>query len=382
MRLGFAGGGGGGDPAFDFSIDDNEILASASGAGVEVGTLVPVNGDAPFTAAINSITPFLPILGIDFSDTEVDDGSTSGTAVCTVSEDDSLQTVTFTIAPSGDPDDMFEMNIDGVTVQLTDTVDFATDESHPLTIRGITARGQVYDEAVTIDVTPEFTGIHAWEPNGTTTRFHLLDGSSLTPGKVGTLAVSIYGRDAALSRIFSNSGYYVDLRLNSGTSPILDLRNSAGTVIGTARLPLTDSVWNNLIFSWDLGNGLFTGAKDGVSTTPTSIAITDDTIAYDQTNYTLMGAHWGGNFSSRPLGNVWFDPTTYHDLTQQSVIDLFHDGDGKPFDWGSTGEIPTGSQPPICLNKDAADVHENLGYLGDYTPVGAAPTNFSPTPSD
>lgn len=140
-------GGGASAPSFNFSLD-NQTIADDAVENDDVGDFVPVNEDGSVSYVLDSAINYFIPNAIVFSSTEVDDESTAGTVVATVSESRSLQTITWSL--SADPDDKFEMV--GNEIRLTSTVDLAMSATHSLTVRATTPRGQTYDQVQVITV--------------------------------------------------------------------------------------------------------------------------------------------------------------------------------------------------------------------------------------
>ena len=148
MRLGFTGGGGGA-AGFNFSLDNQTIASTAVESGL-VGNYIYANGIGPFTAQEppDAIAFVYAPDDLIFSDTAVDDLSSIGTEVCTLSDTRSNGVMVNTII--SDPDGKF--GISGDSVVLIEAVDNSVAASHDLTLRRTNTEGEFFDQMETITV--------------------------------------------------------------------------------------------------------------------------------------------------------------------------------------------------------------------------------------
>ncbi|MFZ1742653.1 MAG: LamG-like jellyroll fold domain-containing protein [Pontixanthobacter sp.] len=129
--------------------------------------------------------------------------------------------------------------------------------------------------------------------------------------------------------------------------------------------------WRHVIMSFDLSDT----AKRRIYVDDANMALTVTT--YSNANIAFAtGAppiYIGANFTatskySGSMAEVWFQPGTYLDLTDESVRRKFITADGKPECLGLQGQRPTGSAPLLYLgSRDVlADTWpENRGTGGD-----------------
>ncbi|MEP3418307.1 MAG: cadherin domain-containing protein, partial [Lentilitoribacter sp.] len=88
---------------------------------------------------------------IDLSATSIDENSSAGTVVATLSaEDNSLDVQSYTI--TNDPSGFFEISGDQVVVKAGADIDFENATSHDITIEVSDGAGSTYTETITIDV--------------------------------------------------------------------------------------------------------------------------------------------------------------------------------------------------------------------------------------
>jgi hypothetical protein len=61
---------------------------------------------------------------------------------------------------------------------------------------------------------------------------------------------------------------------------------------------------------------------------------------------------------------------------------LFDNGTGKPIDLGPTCNVPTGTQPCLCLTAAGSSWNVDKGSCAGFTSVGGALTVAPTSPSD
>lgn len=217
-----------------------------------------------------------------------------------------------------------------------------------------------------------------------------LDNTALTgiaDGKVGTLSFWVNPTslsDVSSQRIMFSQGGRWQVNIVADDDTILVSGDESG---GSAILELTSGAaletgnWYHILSSWDLANGLGYMYVNDVSSLAASPTLTDDTIDYTRTEYAI-GAHTNGSLPlDGDLAELWWDPTSYIDISVEANRRLFITSGLKPALLGATGAVPTGSQPILYLANATATWQNNLGSGGNFTENGAL-TDASTSPSD
>jgi hypothetical protein len=200
--------------------------------------------------------------------------------------------------------------------------------------------------------------------NGTTT---YLDGNALTgivDGKKGSIVLVIRCGATAAEEIISNTGLAFRLT-RSATSGNLNISaenapGSGGTTILSQSYPggLLGAGTYVIMASWNLTTADAFPMQiyvNGVTTTLTNTAYTDDTIDYTVAEWSLGNTVAGsGNAFTGDMYMLWFDPTTALDFSSASVRQKFADPNNVPQYLGRNGELPTGSTPVLFLGYDSA----------------------------
>ena len=223
--------------------------------------------------------------------------------------------------------------------------------------------------------------------NGSTdylTRASALAGVS--NGKQATLSFW-YRVDAAPTGnlIFTiNNTEYVSAQ-STLTTNLVDVRglNSSGTLevhfAGSTAMG-SGATWHHLIISWDLSVPTASYYVDGVSQGAAG-TLNNAAINYVGTNLAVAALPGGTAKLQGSLSDIWFDPTTYFDLSVATNMQKFRDTLGKPVSLNSDGSGPTGVQPALYLTGPASTVNVNNGSGGDFV-IHGTPSDASSSPSD
>jgi protocadherin Fat 4 len=164
--------GGEGDDRIDGGTDDDTVVFSGNWADYTItesgGTYTVVDnrpGSPDGTDSVRNVEFFEFADGtttaddvidvgpsdIDLSATSVNENSSAGTVVATLSaEDNSLDVQSYTI--TNDPSGFFEISGDQVIVKAGADIDFENATSHDITIEVSDGAGSTYSETITIDV--------------------------------------------------------------------------------------------------------------------------------------------------------------------------------------------------------------------------------------
>ncbi|MCP5011492.1 MAG: hypothetical protein GY942_16040 [Aestuariibacter sp.] len=141
------------------------------------------------------------------------------------------------------------------------------------------------------------------------------------------------------------------------------------------------STWYHLAYSLNAATGALNMYQNGVSVAPASPTITDATIDWSRASFGIMGkADGSGSEANGYIQEMWFDPSQYIDFSDSAERDKFALA-GKPVDLGATGNTPTGTAPPIYLNKEYSTFHQNAGTGNDFTSADPL-TDSGISPSD
>ena len=92
----------------------------------------------------------------------------------------------------------------------------------------------------------------------------------------------------------------------------------------------------------------------------------------------LVSSAW---YLDGAISEMYLDTTTYTNFSAGSNRLLFADADGVAVDLGQTCEIPSGSQPILCMFKQD-NVGGNSGYGGDFSLVGSPTLVGGPFPAN
>jgi|RhiMethySRZTD1v2_1073278.scaffolds.fasta_scaffold165937_2 hypothetical protein len=180
---------------------------------------------------------------------------------------------------------------------------------------------------------------------------------------------------------------------NSAGTEIANIAPNSGFGSGAGIPPDTTSYdwrtlgWRWLAFSWNLAGTARMQAASNVYTTAGSLdlfdgsSITDDTVSYP-VGYSFVGSHGFGSAGySGGLAELIFFGGTSLDLSNSTVRSKFISASGHPVDLGSTGSIPTGSNPTYYFKGPAASFATNAAGTGNLALWdGSAVTNSSTNP--
>lgn len=210
----------------------------------------------------------------------------------------------------------------------------------------------------------------------------------LTNSKVGTVSFwfQTAGGDGVLQIIwllnFGSGGTFQIVR-NASNSIDVSGTNSASTSILFQRSTSTfvaANGWKHVLASWNLVTPIFQMYITDVNDSPTSTALTNDTLDYvgsgGRDNF-FTDASGVANFN---IADFWFDPTTFNDLSVTAFRRKFISAGLAPVDLGVTGQLPTGSQPIAFFKGPTTSFLTNLGSGGNFTTFAGALTAAATNP--
>jgi len=202
--------------------------------------------------------------------------------------------------------------------------------------------------------------------------------TGVVDGKVGLFSgfFRLDGGDSAQQYIIINTGAATRVQRQNNNKLRVVMENSGGTAIldqystGTYT---TSAIWKHLLLAWDLGNSKAYMYVDDVSVGDTPGTLTDDTIDYTVTNWSVGAATNGAGPVNGALAELYF-ATEYLDISVEANRRKFISANGNRVYLGADGSTPTGTQPLVyCSDGDASD---NLGSGGNFTAQGS-PTSIT-----
>lgn len=148
--------------------------------------------------------------------------------------------------------------------------------------------------------------------------------------------------------------------------------NAAGTVIMDQRsdvLPLGRPF--HALASFDLSSGSKRHIYiDDVSALAINTTFTNDNIDFTLADWGVGGTPAASDLFTGVLGQLWFAPGVYLDLSVSSNRRKFIDASRNPADVGASGATPTGTAPLVFLANAIASWHTNAGTGGGFTKTG------------
>ncbi len=163
----------------------------------------------------------------------------------------------------------------------------------------------------------------------------------------------------------------------------------ADVLDGISTTQITDSNWHHVAFSVDLllSDGdcdpailiYIDGSRETLSGTPVcSNTNIDFNVATDSSSFgSGSDAAISGNKLNADVMDFWFDRGTYIDLTNASNLALFISS-GRPVSLGSTGNLPTGSQPELFFSGTDTTWHTNDGSVTGFALTGSLTATTTP----
>jgi hypothetical protein len=152
----------------------------------------------------------------------------------------------------------------------------------------------------------------------------------------------------------------LDLEFNDSSGNPLARFISSGT--------FTTSIWRSLLVSLRTSNPSerFIYINDAAVAGTWSV-YTSGNIDFTAPDHTVGAAVSGNSAFTGNLSEVWMDFGTYIDFSVEANRRKFIDSQGGPVPLGNTGQIPTGSQPTLCLNRSLPNWNSNVGSGGGLT---------------
>lgn len=204
-----------------------------------------------------------------------------------------------------------------------------------------------------------------------------LDGSALTgisDGKTGTIVIfaRFDGTASGTEVLVGSTGDAFRVYRTSGGAFVVSGENSGGTEILNLTSTASYSAAGTYIImaSWDLTSAgqLYIDQSSDLD----SSTITNDTIDYTVTEYSIGADADGSNKFTGDYYLVWFDPTGDIDFSMSANREKFADSNDNPVSLGDNGETPTSSSPILYLgDNDFDDWPTNRGTgTGAFTENG------------
>ena len=171
------------------------------------------------------------------------------------------------------------------------------------------------------------------------------------------------------------------LSLQSDGDIAISGRNAAGTTIlssAAASQPITAATWHHVFIAVDLAaSELVKIYRDGTKLTETNTTITNDTIDFSTSHFTVGAAR---DSSDDPIADYvgvidefWFS-TTYLDPDDSDVLGRFYGPQGEQIGLGAGGRNPlraSGARPEIFLTHGAGNFGKNDGTAASLASVGS-----------
>lgn len=140
-----------------------------------------------------------------------------------------------------------------------------------------------------------------------------------------------------------------------------------------------NGLWHNVLVQWD-----HAGATARIFIDGTQITLSNTTIVATNSATPINDFYIGRNNASRcnlSLAEFWLQSNLYIDLTQLSNIRKFLSATNRPMYLGSTGNVPTGSQPEVYLKGSGTGFITNSGSVGNFSASTGTLTTPATTPS-
>ncbi len=220
----------------------------------------------------------------------------------------------------------------------------------------------------------EFDGTNDWYERGS-------DLTGNADSKVGTVSgwIRIDGGDDTVRRWLFADGAGFSFAINDANELAMWGVNAASATILNFQSTGTYTAgpsYHHFLASWDLATTTIYVYIDGVADTGSTSTLADDTIDYTRPDWDVGGQQSGAGAIYKHEGAIselYFDPTTYMDLSVESNRRKFISASGLPVPLGADGSLPTGNQPILYLPD--GDASDNKGSGGDFTAVGS-PTSI------
>lgn len=233
-----------------------------------------------------------------------------------------------------------------------------------------------------------------------------LENASGTPSGLGGVVVLYQSKNAGSS---SHAEFTID---NTGATPkvspfigsgIADggltiyqpkYLGVAGNLGADANNVVTRNAWQHLLQSWDVSNGTYWVALNGVllgdstgdKSNPGSWTNTAWTGSTNNSFAGLSGGFSAGTVMDGGMAECYLAlGATALDLSNPANVQKFRSTLGKPVNLGTDGSIPTGTAATVYQHLDdgeaAANFATNRGSGGNFTITGTL-TTFATSPSD
>lgn len=206
---------------------------------------------------------------------------------------------------------------------------------------------------------------------------------TVSDGKQGTFAAWLNpGATGTIRRFFTSDGARVNFTLYGGNGALFVLLNSAGAGIFRVRSPnntVPISVWTHVLLTYDLSVPSFTLLVNGQPNSE-QITLTDDTVGYDNGDFSVGAYPDGTAFYTGDIAELWFDDGAV-DLSNPAIVAGFFNG-VRPANIGTSCQNPTGSAPLICFKGAATSWNTNLGTAGgSFSTTAGTLTDAATNPS-
>ena len=190
--------------------------------------------------------------------------------------------------------------------------------------------------------------------------------------KNGTVSFWIFTRTLASSRVIMRIEEGGSERLNmtvGASDQVFFIGNDTDDSVAlqmNSTTDITQSAWNHVMASWDLGNTdthlYLNGNEDktGVAANDLAIGLGDSDEVFFFTNSDPTANEWNDD-----VAEFWFDDN-FIDLSVQANREKFL-LNGRPVFLGNNGEVPNGGSPLIFLSGLTAGWATNKGTGGGMT---------------
>lgn len=143
-----------------------------------------------------------------------------------------------------------------------------------------------------------------------------------------------------------------------------------------------DSKWHNILISWDRSGAGTSGTlviDNVVKVNGTSSGVTVNAGAAPSA-WVIAADRSGNNKANINISEFYLTTNTYLDFTVVANRRKFISATNRPIFLGSTGSLPTGSQPEMYFKGTGTGFNVNTGSAGNFTATGTIGTP-STTPS-
>lgn len=201
----------------------------------------------------------------------------------------------------------------------------------------------------------------------------------LDSGGDGTNRYFLQSGSAGVGRttfVLLSTNIFSFVEMNAAAATILQISSTTAYTSG--------ATWLNVLASWDLAaNASHLYINDVSDQTVTTR--TNDTIDYTDTNWFAGSSNFGDFWFNGCMAEFYYAPGQYLDFSTLANRRKFIDANRRPVSLGTTGGLPTGTDPLIYFHLDkgeaVANFATNRGTGGNFSITGTL-TAASTSPSD